>query len=109
MIPTTPEWKSGAFINMLGSRIMLEPNLRKVDMPLRVLFLDMNSYFASVEQQFRPELRGCPVAVAAVGVDSTCCIAASHEAKQLGIPTGTPVWQGRMGQGMRIGEAQPAP
>ena len=57
-------------------------------MPLRVLYLDMNSFFASVEQQLRPELRGRPVAVAAVDVDSTCCIAASYEARQLGIRTG---------------------
>ena len=60
-------------------------------MPLRVLYLDMNSFFASVEQELRPELRGQPVVVAAVDVDSTCCIAASHEAKKLGIRTGTPV------------------
>jgi len=40
------------------------------------LFLDLNSYFASVEQQERPELRGCPVAVVPVLTDSTSCIAA---------------------------------
>ena len=41
------------------------------------LFVDLNSYFASVEQQVRPELRGKPVAVVPVEADTTCCIAAS--------------------------------
>jgi DNA polymerase-4 len=72
-----------------------------------VLYLDMNSFFASVEQQLRPELRGRPVAVAAIDVDSTCCIAASHEAKQLGIRTGTPVWQARKCKSLQIVEARP--
>jgi DNA polymerase-4 len=76
-------------------------------MPLRVLYLDMNSFFASVEQQLRPELRGRPVAVAAVDVDSTCCIAASYEAKQLGIRTGTPVWEARKCKSLQLVEARP--
>ncbi len=76
-------------------------------MPLRVLFLDMNSYFASVEQHLRPELRGHPVVVAALDVDSTCCIAASYEAKRLGLRTGTPVWQARLHKEVRVIEARP--
>lgn len=64
-------------------------------MPLRSLFLDMNSYFASVEQQFRPELRDRPVAVVPVMADTTCCIAASYEAKRFGIKTGTMVREAR--------------
>ena len=55
------------------------------------LFLDLNSYFASVEQQDRPELRGRPVGVVAVNTDSTCCLAASYEAKAYGVKTGTSV------------------
>jgi DNA polymerase-4 len=55
------------------------------------LFLDLNSYFASVEQQDRPELRGRPVGVVAVNTDSTCCLAASYEAKTYGVKTGTSV------------------
>jgi len=55
------------------------------------LFLDLNSYFASIEQELRPELRDKPVAVVPVMTDSTCCIAASYEAKAFGVKTGTMV------------------
>jgi len=55
------------------------------------LFVDLNSYFASVEQQDRPELRGKPVGVVPMMADTTCCIAASYEAKAHGVKTGTMV------------------
>ncbi|HVL39866.1 MAG TPA: hypothetical protein VM328_10800, partial [Fimbriimonadaceae bacterium] len=58
---------------------------------LRVIFLDLNAYFASCEQQERPELRGRPIAVVPMMADSTCAIAASYEAKAFGIKTGTKV------------------
>jgi DNA polymerase IV len=64
-------------------------------MTLRCLFVDFNSYFASVEQQDDLALRGRPVAVAPVMAETTCCIAASYEAKAYGIRTGTPIWEAR--------------
>jgi DNA polymerase-4 len=64
-------------------------------MSLRALFLDFNSYFASVEQQAQPRLRGRPVAVVPAIVDTTCCIAASYEARKFGIKTGTKVWEAK--------------
>lgn len=61
-------------------------------MSLAWLVVDFNSYFASVEQQLDPKLRGRPVAVVPMaGVDTTCAIAASYEAKAFGVKTGTMV------------------
>jgi len=59
------------------------------------LFLDMNSFFASVEQQVQPSLRGKPVAVVPVMTHRTCCIAASYEAREYGVRTGTNVGEAR--------------
>ncbi|MEQ1933344.1 MAG: DNA polymerase [Fimbriimonadaceae bacterium] len=67
------------------------PSIQTDRRPLRVLFLDLNSYFASVEQQEDPNLRGKPIIVAPVDADSTVAIAASYEAKRFGIKTGTRV------------------
>jgi DNA polymerase-4 len=58
---------------------------------LNWLFVDLNSYFASVEQEVRPELRGHPVGVVPMMADTTVCIAASYEAKACGVRTGTVV------------------
>jgi DNA polymerase-4 len=64
-------------------------------MPLRSLFVDFNSYFASVEQQIHPYLRNRPVAVVPMLADNTSCIAASYEAKYYGVKTGTRVCEAR--------------
>jgi DNA polymerase IV len=56
---------------------------------LNWLFVDLNSYFASVEQEVRPDLRGRAVGVVPMMADTTCCIAASYEAKAYGVKTGT--------------------
>lgn len=52
------------------------------------LFIDINSCFATVEQQYNPKLRGKPIAIAAYTGPSGCIIAPSIEAKKIGIKTG---------------------
>ncbi len=68
---------------------------RREDPRLQWLFLDLNSYFASVEQELRPELRDRPMAVVPLVADTTCCIAASYEAKHYGVRTGTQVGEAK--------------
>ena len=55
------------------------------------LHIDLNSFFASVEQQLHPEYRHKPTGVVPTMADTTSLIAASYEAKALGIKTGTRV------------------
>ena len=59
------------------------------------LHIDLNSFFASVEQELHPEYRGKPTAVVGTMADTGTIIAASYEAKALKIKTGT-----------RVGEAK---
>lgn len=57
----------------------------------RRLFIDFDSFYASVEQQDNEQYRGKPVIVVPCVSDYTCAIAASYEAKRLGVKTGTKV------------------
>lgn len=59
------------------------------------MYIDFNSYFASVEEQLNPKLRGKPIAVVPVDSDATCAIAASYPAKAFGVKTGTPIWEAK--------------
>lgn len=69
-------------------------NLPKVER-LNWLYIDMNSYFATIEQQLDHTLRGKPIAVVANLSDSTSAIAVSYEAKKLGISTGTKIFEAK--------------
>ena len=51
---------------------------------LKWLYLDFNSYFATIEQQINPPLRNRPIAIVPSITDYTCAIAASYEAKKKG-------------------------
>lgn len=60
-----------------------------------IMHLDLNSCFATVEQQANPLFRGKPVAVAAYDSPGGCIIAPSVEAKKLGIKVGMRVKEGK--------------
>lgn len=87
---------------------MLEELLPTQPSDNRAVFVDMNSFFASVEQELRPELRGRPVGVCPFLSNATCIIAASIEAKRSGIKTGTNVGQAKLlCPGITLVEARP--
>lgn len=55
-----------------------------VEPPL-IMHIDLNSCFASIEQQSRPRLRGRPVAIVNRATEHTALVTASYEAKALGV------------------------
>lgn len=64
-------------------------------MKVKWLLVDLNSFFASCEQQDDPSLRGKPIAVVPMMAENTSVLAASYEAKRFGIKTGTKVFEAR--------------
>lgn len=62
---------------------------------IKYLLVDLNSFFATCEQQDNPKLRNRPIAVVPMVTDSTCVIASSIEAKRKGVKTGTRVSEAR--------------
>ena len=64
--------------------------------PPRIMHVDLNSCFATIEQQANPLLRGKPMVVAAYDTPNGCVVAPSIEAKQYGIKTGMTVRDARL-------------
>lgn len=60
-----------------------------------ILHIDLDAFFASVEQLLNPALRGQPVIVAGPGEHRTVVAAASYEARPYGIKAGMPATQAR--------------
>lgn len=56
--------------------------------PSLIMHVDLNSAFASVEQQSRPMLRGKPIAVINRRTEHTAIVTASYEAKSAGVKVG---------------------
>src|SRR3989344_56520 len=61
----------------------------------RIMFIDLNSAFATTEQQAHPSLRGCPMGVTNRISRNCCVIACSYEAKALGIKVGMGLQEAR--------------
>lgn len=53
-----------------------------------VMHIDLNSCFATVEQQARVRLRGRPVAIVNRRTEHTMIVTASYEAKDMGVTLG---------------------
>ena len=64
--------------------------------PSTIMHIDLNSCFATVEQQANPLLRGKPIVIAAYVTPSGCILAPSIEAKEHGIKTGMRVKDGKL-------------
>ena len=63
--------------------------------PATLMMADVNSCFATIEQQANPLLRGKPVVVAAYTTPGGCILTASREAKLYGVKTGMHVYEGK--------------
>lgn len=79
----------------MNNNPILKPGEFNTERPL-IMHIDLNSCFATVEQQARPMLRGKPVAIVNRRTEHTAIVTASYEAKEKGVKVGMKLKEARI-------------
>jgi len=87
---------------------MLESKTYNREEPM-IIHVDLNSAFASIEQQARPLLRGQPIAIVNRRTEYTAIVTASYEAKAMGVKVGMKfIEAARLAPGLLAVESDPS-
>lgn len=78
----------------IGKEAHISQHQQTKHWPRAIILVDMNAFFAAVEQHDHPELRGQPLAITN-GRQGTCIITCSYEARVYGIKTGMRLKEGK--------------
>lgn len=78
----------------VGKEANISKNVHTRHWPRAIILVDMNAFFAAIEQHDHPEWRGQPLVITN-GQQGTCIITSSYEARAYGIKTGMRLKEGK--------------